>query len=83
MGRMNLKHVSIDQLLSIQQAADQSPLSVVHLRRLVRQGRVASVRLGNNWYTTAEAVQTYLEHGYRPGPKPKERTKSPCRPARG
>lgn len=76
MGRMNLKHVSIDQLLSIQQAADQCPLSVVHLRRLVRQGRVASVRLGKNWYTTAEAVQTYLEHGYRPGPKPKARTKT-------
>ena len=76
MGRMNLKNPSIDQLLSIQQAADQSPLSVVHLRRLVRQGRVAGVRLGRNWYTTAEAVQTYVNHGYRPGPKPKERTKT-------
>ena len=76
MGCMNLKNLSIDQLLSIQQAADQSPLSVVHLRRLVRQGRVAGVRLGRNWFTTAEAVQTYLEHGYRPGPKPKECTKT-------
>ena len=83
MGRMNLKNLSIDQLLSIQQAADQSPLSVVHLRRLVRQGRVAGVRLGRNWFTTAEAVQTYLNHGYRPGPKPKGHPNSPVRPARG
>ena len=75
MGHMNLNNVSIDQLLSTQEAAEQSGLSDVHLRRLVRQGKVAGVRLGRLWFTTAEAVDAYLAKGHRPGPKPKDRTK--------
>ena len=76
MGHMNLNNVSIDQLLSTQEAAEQSGLSDVHLRRLVRMGRVAGVRLGRLWFTTAEAVDAYLAKGHRPGPKPKDRTKT-------
>ena len=76
MGHMNLTNVSIDQLLSTQEAAEQSGLSDVHLRRLVRMGRVAGVRLGRLWFTTAEAVDAYLAKGHRPGPKPKDRTKT-------
>ena len=76
MGPMNLNNVSIDQLLSTQEAAEQSGLSDVHLRRLVRMGKVAGVRLGRLWFTTAEAVDAYLAKGHRPGPKPKDRTKT-------
>ena len=76
MGHMNLTNVSIDQLLSTQEAAEQSGLSDVHLRRLVRMGRVAGVRLGRLWFTTAEAVDAYLAKGHRPGPKPKSHTKN-------
>ena len=76
MGHMNLTNVSIDQLLSTQEAAEHSGLSDVHLRRLVRLGKVAGVRLGRLWFTTAEAVDAYLAQGHRPGPKPKRRTKT-------
>ncbi len=74
MGHMNLTNVSIDQLLSTQEAAEQSGLSDVHLRRLVRMGKVAGVRLGRLWFTTAEAVDVYLAKGRRTGPKPKRYT---------
>ena len=39
-------------------------------------GKVAGVRLGRLWFTTAEAVDAYLAKGHRPGPKPKDRTKT-------
>jgi len=48
---------SPDELISLQEAANLSGLSAGHLRLLVRQGNIWGMKLGRNWFTTAQAVQ--------------------------
>jgi len=63
---------SLDELITLRQAAKLSGLSVSHLRLLVRQGNIWGVKLGHNWLTTAQAIEEYLARDRRPGPKPKK-----------
>jgi excisionase family DNA binding protein len=63
---------SLDELISLREAAELSGLSASHLRLLVRRGDIWGVKLGHNWVTTSEAVQGYLARDRRPGPKPKK-----------
>ena len=60
---------SWDELITLQEAAKLSGLSYSHLRRLARQGDIWAKKLGNNWFTTEQAVSKYLSHNRRPGPK--------------
>ena len=62
----------LDQLISLQEAAELSGLSASHLRLLVRRGDVWGAKVGRNWVTTKEAVSQYVDKERRPGPKSEE-----------
>ena len=61
--------------LSLAEAAVISGYSSGHLRYLVRTGRLEGVKLGRDWFTTAEALERYQATDPRPGPKPKSERK--------
>jgi hypothetical protein len=63
---------SLDELITLQEAAEISELSVSHLRLLVRRSDIWGTKLGHNWVTTAQAVKEYLSRDQRPGPKPQK-----------
>jgi hypothetical protein len=63
---------SLDELITLREAAEISGLSVSHLRLLVRRGDIWGTKLGHNWFTTAPAVKEYLSRDRRPGPKPQK-----------
>jgi hypothetical protein len=63
---------SLDQLISLREAAELSRLSASHLRLLVSRGDVWGQKIGRNWVTTAQAVQGYVAQDHRPGPRPKK-----------
>jgi len=63
---------SLEELITLQEAAKFSGLSASHLALLVRRGDIWGVKLGHNWLTTAQAVKEYLARDRRPGPKPKK-----------
>ena len=60
-----------DELVTLQEAAKFSGLSLTHLRRLVSEGEVWGKKLGRDWFTTEKVVRDYLARDRRPGPKPK------------
>jgi hypothetical protein len=62
-------------LLPLAKAAELSRLSPAHLRLLVRNGEVWGVKLGRNWFTTAQAVKEYKARNIRRGRKPKKAQK--------
>ncbi len=61
---------SLDELLTLEEAAKLSGLSPNHLRHLVTIGEMWGKKLGRNWFTTAQAVKEYQAQDHRPGPKP-------------
>jgi excisionase family DNA binding protein len=63
---------SLDELISLREAAELSGLSASHLRLLVSRGDIWGQKIGRNWVTTAEAVEKYVAQDHRPGPKPKK-----------
>ena len=63
---------SLDDLISLREAAKLSGLSAGHLRLLVRRGELWGVKLGRNWVTTTQAIEEYMAQDRRPGPKPKK-----------
>ena len=58
-----------EPLISVMEASNISQLTPSYIRRLLRQGTIAGVKFGRDWFTTAEAIQTYLATERRPGPK--------------
>ncbi len=64
---------SLDDLISLAEAAELSGLSPTQWRYLVTRGEVWGKKLGRNWFTTAQAVKEYLARDRRPGPKPRNR----------
>ena len=62
----------LEELIPLSKAAEVSRLSHDHLRRLAEQGQIWAKKLGRNWVTTEQAVQEYLAHDRRPGPKKKD-----------
>lgn len=63
---------SLDELITLKEAAELSGLSYSHLRYLARESQIWARKLGNNWFTTEAAVHEYLARDRRPGPKPKD-----------
>jgi excisionase family DNA binding protein len=57
------------RLISVTEAAQVSGLTPSYLRRLLRTGRLAGVKVGRDWFTTTEAIRAYLALERRPGPK--------------
>lgn len=51
---------SVDELISLREAAGLSGLSASHLRLLVSRGDIWGMKVGRNWVTTAQAVEKYL-----------------------
>jgi len=60
---------SLDDLISLQEAAKLSGLSQPHLSLMIRQGKLWGRKIGRNWVTTKQAVQEYLARDRKPGPK--------------
>ena len=71
-GASNPDQPSLDELITLQEAAEFSDLSTSHLRLLVRRGDIWGIKLGHNWLTTTQAIEEYLARDRRPGPKPKK-----------
>ena len=71
-GKESTIQPGLDDLLSLNEAAELSGLSASHLRLLVRQGEIWGRKLGRNWVTSEQAVREYLARDRRPGPKRKE-----------
>jgi hypothetical protein len=67
----------LDDLLSLNEAAELCGLSASHLRLLVRRGEVWGKKLGRNWVTTEQAVRQYVARDRRPGPKTKMEPDNP------
>lgn len=60
------------QLISVTAAARLSGLTPSFIRRLLRRGDIAGIKVGaRSWLTTEAAVRDYLKRDRRPGPKPK------------
>jgi excisionase family DNA binding protein len=60
----------LDDLISLQEAAEYSGLSAGHIRLLVRNGDLIGKKIGRNWITTKQSVDDYLALGRKRGPKP-------------
>ncbi len=60
---------TLDDLISLSEAAKRTGLSISHLRLLVTKGDIWGKKLGRNWLTTEHAVQDYVSRGIKPGPK--------------
>ena len=67
---------SLDDIISLREAAELSGLTQPHLALLVRQGKLWGKKIGRNWVTTEQAVQEYLVKERKPGPKPTKRVKN-------
>ena len=62
----------VDELISLNEAANISGLSHDHLRRLAGRGDLWAMKIGRNWVTTDKAIQDYLSRNRQPGPKKKD-----------
>ena len=60
---------SLDDLITLKEAASLCELSHDHLRRLAGQGILWAKKIGRDWVTTEKAVLEYLAKDRRPGPK--------------
>lgn len=58
---------SKDELITLSQAADAYGFSGDYLRRLAEKGRLRARKLGRNWVTTADDMQTFIESRERRG----------------
>lgn len=67
--------LDLSKFITLKHAAEVSGLSYSHLRLLARRGDVWAIRLGHNWFTTAEAVKQYVAQEHKPGPKPSQSEK--------
>lgn len=63
---------NINDLITFAEAARLSGFTDRHIRKLAYQNELWAVRLGRNWFTTAQAVKAYLAKNRKPGPKPKK-----------
>jgi excisionase family DNA binding protein len=59
------------QLITVTEAAQLSRLTPSFIRRLLRRGDLAGIKIGAGWLTTEAAVRDYLARDRRPGPKPR------------
>ena len=64
---------SLNDLITLHQAAKLSGFSTRHMRHLAVTGEIWAKKIGWNWFTTPRAVQDYLSLDKKPGPKPQTR----------
>jgi excisionase family DNA binding protein len=58
--------------ISVKEAAEYTGYTRRHIRYLLTGGLVEGRRFGRDWFTTKEALDTYLATRPRPGPKKKQ-----------
>ncbi len=58
---MAKKKTSTGDLLSLSEAADRYGFSSDYFRRLAEKGRLDARKVGRQWLTTADAVDSFLE----------------------
>ena len=64
---------TLDDLISLKEAAQISRLSQGHLGLLIRNGVIWGKKIGRNWVTTRQALHIYLSNQPKPGPKLKKK----------
>jgi len=62
----------LKELITFGEAARLSGFTDRHLRKLASEKQLWAVKLGRNWFTTAQAVKDYLAKNIKRGPKPKK-----------
>jgi excisionase family DNA binding protein len=67
----NDQQPNIKELITFGEAARLSGFTDRHLRKLASENQLWAVKLGRNWFTTAQAIKEYLAKGRKPGPKSK------------
>jgi len=60
---------TVDDLITLSEATALGLISKSHLRRLARDGKIWSRKLGREWVTTNAAINAYLTQERKPGPK--------------
>lgn len=58
-----------EQLIGVTEAANLSKLTPSCIRRLLRNGELEGVKVGEAWLTTEAALNAYLRKDRCPGPK--------------
>lgn len=61
------KLITVTEASKIEAVGDS--LSTRQIQRLIKEGKIAGIRLGRNYFTTEEAVRDYLRQDRRTGPK--------------
>jgi excisionase family DNA binding protein len=59
----------LKDLITFGEAARLSGFTDRHLRKLASEKQLWAIKLGRNWFTTAQAVKDYLAKNRKPGPK--------------
>ena len=62
----------LSDLITFSEAAHLSGFTDRHLRKLASQNKLWSIKLGRNWFTTAQAVKEYLAKKRKSGPISKQ-----------
>jgi len=70
-SQRNSDQPNLKDLITLEEAARLSGFTDRHLRHLAIKNEIWAIKLGRNWFTTAQAVKEYLAKGRKPGPKPK------------
>ena len=63
---------TINDAITVAQAASHSGLSKRHVRLLLEKGMILGKKIGRDWITTKQEVNRYLATNPRPGPKIKK-----------
>lgn len=66
---------NLKELITFGEAARLSGFTDRYLRKLASEKQLWAVKLGRNWFTTAQEVKKYLAKIRKPGPKPKKTNK--------
>ena len=59
--------------LTTKQASETYGLSDAHIRRLLESGKVKGEKIGRDWVIRPNALDKYMAHRPKPGPKPRKR----------
>lgn len=62
----------LNQVLTLQDAAQAFDISVISLKGGARSGALVARKVGPLWLTTSEAVRAYLNRPRHPGGRPKK-----------
>jgi excisionase family DNA binding protein len=68
----HLDQPTITDLITFEEAARLSGFTDRHLRKLAGENKIWAIKLGRNWFTTAQAVREYLAKDRKTGPKSKK-----------